>query len=209
MSEANKQSRAGSTTIERRTLIVWSTLVASMTIASGLLMWLEPRPLVADSGLALAAVDSGPEQLSAIFAAPSELRADRWDRIVVHHSGQMRGDAESIDELHRSLRYEGLQYHFVIGNGTGSGDGVVELGRRWMQQLDGVYADRAISICLVGNGDKTPPTAKQMDQLAAVVRLLQDRLEIPADRVALHRQLAQTTSPGRLFPAGRFRDMID
>lgn len=198
----------GTTTIERRTLIVWSTLLASMTIASGLLMWLEPRPIVADRGLALAAVDSDSEQLGAVFNAPADLESDRWGRIVVHHSGQMRGDAESIGRLHRSLGYDGLQYHFVIGNGTGSGDGVIELGGRWLRQRDGVYAERAISICLVGNGDKTPPTAAQMEQLAALVGVLRDRLNVPAEAVALHRELAQTTSPGRLFPAGRFRDTI-
>lgn len=208
MADNTTQTRAAGTTVERRTLIVWSTLVATMTVASGLLMWLEPQPLAPAGGLALAAVEPGGEQLAAVFDTRAALEPGRWDRIVIHHSGQMQGDAQSIDRLHRSLRYDGLQYHFVIGNGTESGDGLIQVGARWMQQQQGVYADRAISICLVGNGDKTPPTALQMERLATLVRSLQERLDIDADRVVLHRQIAQTTSPGRLFPSGQFRDML-
>lgn len=208
VAESSTQTRPAGTTIERRTMIVWSTLVATMTLASGLLMWLEPQPLAPGGGLALAATGEG-DRLGAVFATSRPIRDDRWGGIVIHHSGQMRGDARSIADLHDSLRYDGLQYHFVIGNGTGSADGLIEVGPRWMNQRDGVYAERSISICLVGNGDKTPPTAVQMDRLGALVRALRDQLSIPSERVVLHRQVAQTTSPGRLFPHGRFRDMLD
>jgi len=156
-------------------------------------------------GLALAALETTPAGIDSIFHTRTPLVEGRWRQIAIHHSGQQMGSAESIGELHQALGYHGLGYHFVIGNGDGVEDGLIQVGYRWMDQLDGEYVPRAISICVVGNGDKAPPTAAQMEQLARLVNALQARTGIGADRVVLHSDLAQTTSPGRFFPASRFR----
>jgi N-acetylmuramoyl-L-alanine amidase len=194
--------------LHRRTLVVWGVLVASMTLSSGLLMWLEDAPLAPMGGLALAALDDDPAGIDAIFNTTNPIEPGHWTRIVIHHSGQSMGDAASIGQLHQALGYGGLGYHFVIGNGDGAGDGMIQVGYRWMRQIDGVYANRAISICLVGNGDKAPPTRAQMDQLIKLVTALQARLQIPASGVYLHSELAQTTSPGRFFPAAMLRSQL-
>ncbi len=182
-------------------MVVWATLVASMTLASGILLMIEPRPLAPTGGLALAAVETTTDGLDPIFHTRPVAIPGRWQRIVIIHSGQTIGTAQSIGNVHRDLGYGGLQYHFVIGNGRGVEDGLIQVGHLWMQQADSVYADRSITICLVGNGDKTPPTRAQMDQLTRLIVVLQSRLDIPPSRVKLHREIAQTTSPGRLFPA--------
>ncbi len=180
-----------------------------MTLATGLLIVLESAPLRPTSGYTLAAVDTGPATMDAIFDLPQPVENQRWQRIVIHHSGQMAGNARSIHQLHeQGLGYGGLGYHFVVGNGHGSDNGAIEVGYRWVRQVDGVYTPDAISICLVGNGDQVPPTAAQLRQLASLVKSLQQRLDIPAHRVHLHRELAQTTSPGQLFPAGYFRGQL-
>ena len=181
-------------------MLVWGALVASMTLASGLLLILEPRPLAPTGGMALAAVDTDNDGLAQIFSTRPTPIAGRWHRIVIHHSGQTMGSAQSIGDLHQSLGYGGLQYHFVIGNGQGAEDGLIQVGYLWMQQLDSIYAERSITICLVGNGDKTPPTRAQMQQLARLINALQLRLNIPPSAVRLHSELAATTSPGRFFP---------
>jgi 5-methylcytosine-specific restriction endonuclease McrA len=41
-----------------------------------------------------------------------------------------------FDRSHRDKGWDELGYHFVIGNGTSSGDGVVEVGTRWQTHLD-------------------------------------------------------------------------
>ena len=208
MANPNGQSNPRAATVNRRTLIVWSALIGAMTFSSGLLMWLEPRPLAPAGGLALAALESAPAGIDSIFYTRTPVVDDRWTSIVIHHSGQQAGSAESISELHQALGYHGLGFHFVIGNGEGTEDGLIQVGYRWMDQLDGEYVPRAISICMIGNGDKAPPTAAQMDQLNRLVTALQARTGIAADHIQLHRDLAQTTSPGRYFPTGRFRSHL-
>ena len=64
----------------------------------------------------------------------------RWRYIVVHHSAGPTGSAAVFHRWHLKRGWRGLGYHFVIGNGTGSRDGEVEVGFRWRDQIDG--ADR-------------------------------------------------------------------
>jgi hypothetical protein len=196
--------------VQRRTLIVWGTLVASMTLASGLLMLLEPRPIRQVGNLSLSAVEAAPSGIDVIFHTDPAPAPDRWQRIVIQHSGEPSGSARTIGQRHQALGYGGLQYHFVIGNGFDrqAEDGLIEVGPLWLNQGDSVYTDHAITICLVGNGDRLPPTEAQLRQLERLVTRLQQRLDVPPDRVFLHRDLAQTTSPGRYFPADRFESAL-
>lgn len=192
--------------LERRTLVVWVSLVAAMTVATGLLLVLQPMPLARSGGLALMGVGpSAADTLDVIFRTDPAPTDQRWQSIIVHHSGQGTGDAQSLGDLHQRLGYGDLSFHFVIANGEGAEDGLIQVGPRWVRQVDGVYAPGAISICLVGNGDQALLTRAQMGKLVQLVTELQVRLGIPAEQVYLHRQLTGTTSPGRLFPEARFR----
>src|SRR5205823_1617861 len=63
----------------------------------------------------------------------------RWEFIVVHNSGTRQGNARAFDYYHRHVRrmQNGLAYHFVIGNGTSTGNGQIEVGDRWRRQING------------------------------------------------------------------------
>jgi len=132
-----------------------------------------------------------------------------WRYIILHHSATDRGSAAEFDRLHRGNGWDELGYHFVIGNGTGSGDGAVEVGGRWPKQKHGAhckvaghpeYNDVGIGVCLVGNFDHYRPTDAQIEACARVVRFLQQRYGIPRSRIYGHGQLKATHCPGRLFP---------
>ena len=49
---------------------------------------------------------------------------------MVHNSGTRQGSAKAFEHYHRRVRkiQNGLAYHFVIGNGTSTGDGAIEIG---------------------------------------------------------------------------------
>jgi len=200
---------------DRRTLVVWASLVASMTAASGLLLLLEPAPLAPTTGLALAAVDSSGSQVQNLVNDGATSDAHPWQAIVIHHSGADFGNGPELGRAHQARGYGGLGFHFVLGNGEGAGDGEIQVGYRWARQLPGVhvfggdaaawYNRHAIGICLVGDGDRTPPTAAQLQQLVRLVTALQQRFEIPADRVRLNSNIAPAGGPGLLFPASAFR----
>jgi hypothetical protein len=164
------------------------------------------------------AENSGGGRLDAIFRVDSTLDRERWQGIVIHHIGAPSGDAESIHKLHQSFGWDGLGYHFVIGNGNQMEDGVVHVGYRWDRQLPGVhtagpdadwYNRQTIGICLVGNGQRRPFTSKQNRAVASLVQALQRELDLPADRVWLHRDVASgALGPGQHFPEAQFRAQL-
>lgn len=113
----------------------------------------------------------------------AKVRKHRWKYIVVHHSETRNGNAKIFDYYHRRVRKmrNGLAYHFVIGNGSSSRDGQIEIGQRWTRQLNGGHVasnylnDIAIGICLVGNFNRDKPTAAQQDALRELIHYLWQR----------------------------------
>jgi len=153
-------------------------------------------------------------ELCAHPAAPPR----HWRYIVIHHSATEAGGAAAFDRYHRLVRgWKALGYHFVIGNGTQTGDGEIEASVRWKLQQPGSHAGVAefnelgIGICLVGNFDEAQPTALQMRALECLVRHLMRRYAIPAGRVLGHRECpgAATDCPGRHFDMDAFRALLE
>ncbi len=130
-----------------------------------------------------------------------------WTSIVVHHSGTTSGSEESFHRYHKQVRgWRGIGYDFVIGNGHGTPDGVIEVTFRWEKQIQGAHAgvDRynqhGIGICLVGNFNSEHPTKAQMDALVQLVSYLQKKCHIPTSRILGHRHVKNTKCPGDRFP---------
>ena len=194
---------------DRRTFVVLASLIGSMTLASGVLMLLKPGGSSSSRLLSLSAVGEPGIVRDDPLETSAKLEPGRWLAIVIHDSGLPSGSARTLDERHRRAGLGGLGYHFVIGNGHGSGDGQLETGRRWREQLDGAhsggprgrwYNEHAIGICLVGDGDRSAPTSAQLEQLVRLVRQLQSRLGIAAENVRLRYGSSEVSQRGR-FPA--------
>ena len=151
------------------------------------------------------------------WVPPTSAPHREWKWIVLHHSDDLSGNAAKYDRIHREDRgwEHGLGYHFVIGNGSLSGDGEVEIGPRWKQQLHGAHAktpdnrfnDHGIGICMVGNFDVSGgrPTPAQMDSLVKLVRWLLDTYHLSPDVVRGHCDCCATKCPGENFPWAEFR----
>jgi hypothetical protein len=156
--------------------------------------------------------------IDAIRRAPVKRR--RWQFIVVHNSGTRQGNARVFDYYHRHVRrmQNGLAYHFVIGNGTSTGNGQIEVGDRWRHQINGghVHSDYlnniSLGICLVGDFNRDQPTRAQLDACEELIRYLRDRCG-KTDRgtipVKPHREINPprwpTDCPGDDFPYSWFR----
>ena len=131
--------------------------------------------------------------------------AHKWKWIVVHHSATPVGGAARFNKEHQAKGWDELGYHFVIGNGTDTGNGAVEVGSRWNRQKHGAhcktpdnrYNEEGIGVCLVGNFDQTRPSDVQLKALAKLVSHLQRTYNIPADRVIGHGDAKATECPGR------------
>ena len=203
-----------------RTKIVWSVLGVGMSLGAAMLSILDPGTSGARAGgvsLSPLMGIQGSLGMDSIFQTSTPIEDGRWDSIVIVHSGSPAGSAADIAQEHRSLGYDGLGFHFVIGNGTRMGDGEIHVGYRWIDQRDGAELAGAsagfassgvIEICLVGDGDRRPFTEEQLHRLAQVVSALSKRLDIPSDKIQLQKDLAGTTSPGQYFPRAEFEQLL-
>jgi hypothetical protein len=153
-----------------------------------------------------------------IRRAPVQRR--RWQFIVVHNSGTRQGNARVFDYYHRHVRrmQNGLAYHFVIGNGTSTGNGQIEVGDRWRRQINGghVHSDYlnniSLGICLVGDFNRDQPTRAQLESCEELIRYLRQRCGKTAGHeivVRPHREMNPprwaTDCPGDVFPYSWFR----
>jgi len=187
-----------------------------MTAVGGVLMLLDRGNVPRTDGLTLSplAVASGVAgpvagTIDPVFETRRTLDSARWKAIIIHHSGSLTGSPATIEREHEARSLKGLGHHFIIGNGRGMEDGQVYLGFRWRDQLPGAHAagadgdwynHHAISICLVGDGDRRAFTPAQMRELGELTQTLCRKLGIPPERVLLHSQVARVSDPGRLFP---------
>ena len=139
-------------------------------------------------------------------------KADRtWRYIVVHESASVNGGLAKIDAEHRKQKgYSSCGYHFVIGNGSDTPDGRIEVAERWSNQAAGAHSRDArapevneygIGICLVGEFDSVAPTDRQMESLRALIAYLQGRYHVPNENVGTHALFASKPIP---CPGGKF-----
>lgn len=198
-----------------RVQVVWVSFLGAMTLVGGLLLVVDGRPVPRIDGMSLSPLASATTIGSSTHVDPvtqtrATLDRDRWQAIVIHHSGSLVGSPATIEKEHQDRNFQGLGHHFIIGNGNGMDDGQVHIGYRWLDQLPGAHASgangdwynlHAVSICMVGDGNRREFTPAQLRQLQSLVESLRVRLGLPADRVLLHSDIAEVNDPGKLFKA--------
>jgi len=161
-----------------------------------------------------------PSAPSVIEAWKPETTARDWKYIVLHHTATDTGDVQSIHESHLKNKdksgnhWLGIGYHFVIGNGSGMGDGEIEPTFRWKEQMHGAHAgvgeynQQGIGVVLVGNFEKHPPTAAQLAAVKHLVSTLAVQYGVTGERIIGHGDVKATECPGKLFPLSEVRDSL-
>ena len=151
--------------------------------------------------------------------------SNRWKYVIVHHSATQAGGARRFGRDHTlpvsqgGRGFDELGYHFVIGNGTDTSDGRIEVGSRWYKQKHGAhcrvpgdatneYNEHGIGICLVGNFQQSPPTDKQLQSLIYLTRGLMSYTNLSPSAVHYHKDFKGTDCPGRYFPYRKFEQAL-
>ncbi|MGC4032489.1 MAG: peptidoglycan recognition family protein [Tepidisphaeraceae bacterium] len=138
----------------------------------------------------------------------------QWTWIVIHHSATPTGGMLAFDKMHKAKGWDGVGYHFVIGNGTDTADGQIEVTPRWPIQKHGAHAktpdnqfnEHGIGICLVGNMMNGAPTPKQMASLEKLVAYLADTYHIKQSNILGHKMTGkQTDCPGTYTNIAKIR----
>ncbi len=145
-----------------------------------------------------------------------------WKAVIIHHSATNKGNAAIFHKMHiEQNHWDGVGYDFVIGNGTDSGDGQVEVTFRWHKQIPGAHCGGTannwankdgIGICLVGDFSYTVPTSRQMESLVKLIRFLQKRYRIPKSQIYGHKRTPGarvTACPGESFPMSRLKAILN
>ncbi|MBI4719047.1 MAG: N-acetylmuramoyl-L-alanine amidase [Planctomycetes bacterium] len=161
--------------------------------------------------------EPAPQYSGATWYPAGRAISPRWTTVVIHHSATPTGSARAFDRFHRGKGWDELGYHFVIGNGTGSPDGAIEVGPRWHKQKHGAhcktpsnyYNEHGVGICLVGDFTKSRPTPRQLASLQQLVRFLCSSCRISPDRVTTHGSVKHgTLCPGKNFPIRAVRSAV-
>lgn len=148
--------------------------------------------------------DLSDEKINAAGVSPLNsvyTELDKVSSLVIHHSATQTGSARVFRALHRAVNgWVDIGYHFVIGNGTLSGDGEVEQGRpAWAVGAHSRgYNRESIGICLVGNFNLSYPTVKQQDSLTGLLKDLLSQNGLSSSDILLHRDVpgCSTECPG-------------
>lgn len=149
----------------------------------------------------------------------AKVKKGRWKYIIIHNSGTRQGNARIFDVYHRRVRkmQNGMAYHFVIGNGSSSGDGEIEIGNRWTRQINGGHVasdylnDISLGICLVGDLNRDRPTKAQLAALDELITYLRGRVGRVQGKQAIvrgHKEInpKPTDCPGDRFPLRWLRE---
>jgi N-acetyl-anhydromuramyl-L-alanine amidase AmpD len=133
-----------------------------------------------------------------------------WRWIVVHHSATSAGDSQGIDAYHHDSKgWDGIGYHFVIGNGDPMPIGRIEATFRWRTQRHGAHAgpkpeqrpynQEGIGICVIGDYTSQEVDPFVMQRLSELCALLIERVPtLSVEGIIAHRDLKDTECPGTI-----------
>ncbi len=194
-----------------RTIKTLAALLGALTLGTFALFQLETLPARPPVGVPLSGRQAASRVerrcLDEILNTAIPLRQQDWRHIVIH------------DDVCPDAPSQGVAtgVHFVIhGRDSDAGDGTVRAAARWQRQADGShiflsgknYNAKSIGILLAGDCAAKPPSAKQIESLAALVRSLQGQFGIGGQYVYLHGDLTGARCPGRRMPAEAFRRQL-
>ncbi len=106
----------------------------------------------------------------------------RWSQIEIEYSGTKSGNIEQLASLSNAESPEDVNYHFIICNGNGGKDGLIQPTEKWQRQSsiipgqsrddeDVFYetlTEQTIYICVIAENETSFPTdfqIKRTDEL--------------------------------------------
>ncbi len=165
-----------------------------------------------------AAVQSHNEAvLARVHAGQTQGEELAWQHLVVHHTASVWSTVARIHGFH-CQKFEdpdGIEYHFLIGNGRNMPDGYIAEGR-WPLQKRSIHlfhperAPEGIAIALVGNFEERKPSRAQTQALVKLLTALAARYKIPVEKITTHKRVdgRLTQCPGRKFPLERVQSRV-
>ncbi len=176
-------------------------LVASMTVATGLLLWMEHLVVPGD------ALKTNPAATGVVAAAlrtTQSVPPGKWDEIVISYRDRL----PSASGLALAApNQQPLPYHFIVDP-----EGKIRTLPAWQEQKAEVsgteVVSRAIHICLAGQSGVSTVPADQWDTLVSLVRQLRTQCQLSAKAVRLDPQSDPQVRPNVSNQAYRLHQML-
>ena len=129
--------------------------------------------------------------------------SNRWENIEIFQSGLFSGNSQTLSKrLVKKNNPEDLGFHFIITNGYGGADGLVDATTFWKAQKDTLplldatqnvlnskskeSLHHTISICLIGDFTARAPTAKQISSLKALLNYLLEETAVKSFNISFN-----------------------
>jgi hypothetical protein len=107
----------------------------------------------------------------------------RWSQIKIDYSGTESGNIEQLASLNKADNPETANYHFIICNGKGGHDGLIQPTEKWQRQspiIPGqswsdelapgqILAGQTIYICVIADNETSFPTDFQIKRSEELV----------------------------------------
>jgi N-acetylmuramoyl-L-alanine amidase len=186
--------------------------IIAVCLMVGVLVWAVTRPIK----------PKGEALMWESIAPPPSTPIHPWRWIVIHHSASRRGNAQVIDNEHLNQRgWDGIGYHFVLGNGTDMPLGRIEATFRWRLQQHGAHAgplpqqslynQDGIGVCVIGNYEQDridPYVEKRLVELCA--QLIDHTPTLSVGRIIGHKDVPGkiTACPGQTIDLERLRFLV-
>lgn len=170
-----------------RTLKVLSCLVASMTVGAIVLLAFEKRPLPA--GAFSLASYTNLSSIEQVTASGTTFSPGRWNRVEIFYSKTKAGNVKQIASLRGLVSDDDVNFHFLVCNGRGSGNGQIQTSEKWRRQWScvpgGMWygSGETIRICVVADEKGSPPTDCQMKRTAELVEEISRKFQITPESI--------------------------
>jgi hypothetical protein len=158
---------------QKRTFFVLASLVASMTVGALLLMVLDQQNPTAGAYSLASYLRLDPVEDAAF--RPIMVQPAAWNRVEVYYSRTTSGNAQDLAVVSSLRGTPRADFHFVIGNGKGVGDGQIQYTDNWTKQLTD---NGIIRICVVADLYNSPATDYQIRRTTALVDALSRKFNI-------------------------------
>jgi hypothetical protein len=114
----------------------------------------------------------------------------RWECIDVCYSGTKAGNIEQLASLSGLTSSDDINFHFIICNGLGGSDGLIQPSEKWQNQWSVIPdhtwygSSRTIRICVVADAKSVRPTDSQIKRAEALVDTLARKFSIIPSRIS-------------------------
>lgn len=122
---------------------------------------------------------------------------ERWNKIEVNYSGTNSGNIEQLNQLNEVESLEHLNSHFIVCNGNGGHDGLIQPTEYWQsqssvnpaqicdsEQVFGVTStEKTIYICVIADNETSFPTNFQITRTEELVGRLCTKFNIQTESV--------------------------